>query len=147
MSEPPEENESMTTVPSEPTTEAGRRVVSGRGVFSLSDILSIEAEAREGYVRLADDEVVIRTENVLAIEAEARADALDVEALARALQLSRPDVKEWVHMEEIADSVQAAEGAGTDAAHDTEDAAGWRRRAASERLAREYLAILAERQP
>jgi hypothetical protein len=56
MSEPPEENESMTTVPSEPTTEAGRRVRAieyvGTGP-STGDILAIEAEAR------ADAEVEI----------------------------------------------------------------------------------------
>jgi hypothetical protein len=55
MSGPPKENESMDTVPSEPTTEAGRRLT-------------------RGY---PEDITAPDPASILAIEAEARADALD----------------------------------------------------------------------
>jgi hypothetical protein len=71
MSEPPEENESMTTVPSEPTTKAGRDLL--RYTKGLPDLFQTPTWEQ----------------GVLAIEAEARADALDVEALAEVLARQR----------------------------------------------------------
>jgi hypothetical protein len=141
----------MTTVPSKPTTEAGRRYLADpAGRSPLDAVLAIEAEARrnwhaEGYnegkaeVRayLLDDIAALerRNESLTNELIVARTDALDVAALGEAM--FRVGISRWKD-----DRSQPLPWA----VEHQQDWAKWLGQAQDAILA-EYRAILARRQP